>query len=101
MPENAVAILPRSIAWGVASRAFPGETSTGDLHLLKLIPDGLLMSVVDGLGHGGEAATAARRAIAILEGHAEEPLGELVRRCHEGLMLTRGVRSEERRVGKE
>jgi len=91
MPENAVAILPRSIAWGVASRAFPGETSTGDLHLLKLIPDGLLMSVVDGLGHGGEAATAARTAIAILEGHAEEPLGELVRRCHEGLMLTRGV----------
>jgi hypothetical protein len=90
MREDSIASL-ETIAWGVASRALPGETATGDLHLLKPIADGLLLSVVDGLGHGNEAATAAARAIAILESHAEEPLNELVRRCHEGMMDTRGA----------
>jgi len=49
------------------------------------------MAVVDGLGHGAEAAAAASTALAVLETHPQEPLGVLVRRCHEALTRTRGA----------
>ena len=79
------------IAWGVAGRALPGETVSGDLHLVKPIANGVLLAVADGLGHGDEATVAAKTAIAVLENHAEEPLPALVKRCHEALTKTRGV----------
>ena len=79
------------IAWGVASRALPGQLVSGDLHLIKPITDGVLAAVVDGLGHGDEALTAAKTAIAVLESHAEEPLAALVKHCHAALTQTRGV----------
>jgi len=49
------------------------------------------VGVVDGLGHGPEAAAAARKAVAALEEHTGEGLIPLVRRCHERLKGTRGV----------
>ena len=79
------------IAWGVASRALPGQDICGDLHLVTAIPDGVLLAVVDGLGHGAEAAAAARIAIGVLQRHAGEPLAALLSRCHEALIRTRGV----------
>jgi hypothetical protein len=47
--------------------------------------------VVDGLGHGHEASTAAHTAAATLEADAGEPVVSLVTRCHEALKGTRGV----------
>ena len=79
------------IAWGAASRPLPGEIVCGDLHLIKRTRDGVLLAVVDGLGHGDAAMAAAQTAIAVLESHAEEPLTALVNRCHEALTKTRGV----------
>src|SRR6266404_4238309 len=76
---------------GAASRALPGQDVCGDLHLVKPVRDSVLLAVVDGLGHGNEAIAAARAARAALENHADEPLGELVRHCHEELVRTRGV----------
>ena len=90
MQDESVISTPL-IAWGVASRPLPGEIVCGDRHLIKPITDGVLLAVVDGLGHGAEALTAAKTAIAVLESHAEEPLTALVNRCHEALMKTRGV----------
>ena len=90
MQDESVISTPL-IAWGVASRAAPGEVVSGDLHLIKPITDGVLAAVVDGLGHGDEASTAAKIAIAALESHAEEPLAALVRRCHGALTQNRGV----------
>src|SRR5262249_23046310 len=51
----------------------------------------VLVGAVDGLGHGEEAAAAARIAVAILEGHAGESVITLFRRCHERLVSTRGA----------
>src|SRR5258706_150782 len=79
------------VEWGVAERALPGQTVSGDLHLVKPFADGVLLAVVDGLGHGDEATIAAKIAITVLESHAEEPLTALVKRCHEALTSTRGV----------
>ncbi len=84
-------VSSRLIAWGVASRARPGEKTCGDMHLVAPLPDGVLLAVVDGLGHGAEARAAAKIAIATLQRYAGEPLSILVSRCHNALFKTRGV----------
>ena len=77
--------------WGVAQIALEGETVSGDRHLVSPDADGLLIAVVDGLGHGKEAAAAAEAAIAVLREHVHEPVIPLLKRCHEALRGTRGV----------
>jgi negative regulator of sigma-B (phosphoserine phosphatase) len=77
--------------WSTAAFTLPGETECGDLPLVKHFPEGLLVAVVDGLGHGPHAAAAARAALEVLEGHAGEPPVSLVCRCHERLRSTRGA----------
>ena len=89
--QNESVISRPLIDWGVARRPLPGEVVCGDLHLIKPIRDGVLAAVVDGLGHGKEAAIAAKTAVTVLERHADEPLTALVNRCHEALTKTRGV----------
>lgn len=89
MPE--VEQFGRTLQWGVSSHPLAGETESGDLYLVQKIPEGVLMGVVDGLGHGAEAAQASQKAVAVLARHAQEPLISLVRRCHEDLRETRGV----------
>ncbi|HEY2329655.1 MAG TPA: SpoIIE family protein phosphatase [Verrucomicrobiae bacterium] len=77
--------------WSVAARPVSGQSVSGDLHLLKQFENRILVAVVDGIGHGDEAAMAARRAVEILDHHATEPVIALVQRCHEALLQTRGV----------
>ncbi|MGH9868504.1 MAG: SpoIIE family protein phosphatase [Candidatus Polarisedimenticolia bacterium] len=79
------------LEWGLASLALAPELESGDLHVVRSFADGSLVAVVDGLGHGPEAAAAARRCATLLVQHAERPLEQLVTRCHEGLRGTRGV----------
>lgn len=79
------------IEWGVAALTLAGETESGDLYLVKPFPYGVLVAVVDGLGHGPEAAFAAKTAEAALEDSAAESVVALLRSCHKKLMKTRGV----------
>ncbi|HEY6207617.1 MAG TPA: SpoIIE family protein phosphatase [Gemmatimonadales bacterium] len=88
MPDVGVSSV---IQWGVAMRTLPGERESGDLHVVKSVGPGVLAGVVDGLGHGAEAASAARAAVAVLDQHAHEPLLPLLQRCHRALLGTRGV----------
>jgi phosphoserine phosphatase RsbX len=78
--ETAFATLPLS-----------GQAESGDLCLIKRVGKGTLLAVVDGLGHGQEAASAAHAAVAALDRHAHEPLIDLVRRCRDALVGLRGV----------
>src|SRR5882762_163907 len=82
---------PPLIEWGVATLALPGEAQSGDLHLVQPAGTGVLVAVVDGLGHGVEAATAAQAAVAALERHASESPVALIERCHRALHGTRGA----------
>jgi serine/threonine protein phosphatase PrpC len=84
-------IAVMDLDWGFASLTLPGEVESGDLHLVKMLSTGVLVAVVDGLGHGTDAATAARTAVAVLERHAHESLIALVERCHRALVGTRGA----------
>jgi serine/threonine protein phosphatase PrpC len=79
------------IEWGAAARPLQGEAEPGDLHVVQAFPNGVLVAVVDGLGHGPAAALAAKMAVATLEDYAHEPVISLVKRCHENLTRTRGV----------
>jgi len=80
-----------AVEWGVASTVLTGQSESGDHHVVCAFPDGVLVAVLDGLGHGDEAAAAATKAVRVLEAHAQEPIISLVRRCHEELRATRGV----------
>ena len=79
------------IEWGVAELALAGQVENGDCCVVQPFADGVLVAAMDGLGHGHEAAAAARIAAATLEQFASEPLAALFYRCHERLRHTRGV----------
>jgi serine phosphatase RsbU (regulator of sigma subunit) len=79
------------VDWGLAERSRPGEHTSGDLAVAATLPEGLLIAAIDGLGHGVEAALAARAAAEAL---LEQPTHDLVRlaeRCHAALQTTRGA----------
>lgn len=76
---------------GIATLPLAGETANGDRHLVAPFDGGVLIAVVDGLGHGPAAAAAAESAIAVLAAAPGDPLPELLRRCHVALLGQRGV----------
>jgi negative regulator of sigma-B (phosphoserine phosphatase) len=76
---------------GVAKFVLPGQIESGDHHLICSNQDGILIAAIDGIGHGEEAANAAKAATSILKTHVDDPIISLVERCHNGLRLTRGV----------
>jgi phosphoserine phosphatase RsbX len=83
---------PREVVdWAVATLALEGEHESGDLHVVAPFAGGALVAAIDGLGHGPEAAVAARSAAQALERHAEKPVTELFERCHDSLRGTRGA----------
>ncbi len=78
--------------WAVASRPRPGEHVSGDQSIAIGIDGGAaLFGVLDGLGHGPAAATAALTAVDALRGAHSERLEVLVQLCHRMLGGTRGV----------
>jgi len=79
------------VEWGVAERQKPGETLSGDLHLVKPLETGVLLAVADGLGHGEAAAEAARLALNAVEEYAHKPLVEVMENCSSKLRGTRGA----------
>jgi serine phosphatase RsbU (regulator of sigma subunit) len=80
------------IEWAAKASARPGENICGD-KLIAVDVDGTaaLIGVLDGLGHGAEAAEAAKRGVDVLRSGRAEPLDVLVRRCHNALSGTRGA----------
>lgn len=75
----------------MAKLAHPHETDSGDQYAVLPLPSGLLLAVIDGLGHGANAARAARAAAAALSDRPSADLNALVARCHAALAGTRGV----------
>lgn len=82
---------PPRIDYGVAKFVLPGQGESGDHHLICFSPQGVLIAALDGVGHGEEAAKAAKAAVSFLKAHLDEPIIQLVEDCHEELRWTRGV----------
>jgi serine/threonine protein phosphatase PrpC len=79
------------IEYGVAGRPAPGEAHSGDGFVVQSSDESTLVAVMDGLGHGPEAAEAAELAAEFLSDHADQPLVSLIEGCHRALRKTRGV----------
>ena len=81
----------RPIAIAVAARPYPGETASGDAWQVDWDGEVCRIAVIDGLGHGPQAAAAAMAAVAALA--AEPTLNPLdaVHCCHDALKGTRGA----------
>jgi negative regulator of sigma-B (phosphoserine phosphatase) len=84
-------LIKPPIEWAVAELAQRGQSESGDCYLALSTPDVGLVAVVDGLGHGAEAASAAKVAVRALERGAHRPLVQLFRDCHQSLIGTRGA----------
>lgn len=85
-----VPLDPR-VAIGAARDAAPGERRCGDVAVALPCARGVLLAAIDGLGHGDAAATAAELAASVLAAHPDEPLAQLLERCHAALDGTRGA----------
>ncbi len=77
------------IEWGWAGRAL--VEPSGDMHAVVERDDGALVALLDGLGHGFEAAQAVREAVPVIEAQAGPSVVELVQKCHQALHKTRGA----------
>jgi serine phosphatase RsbU (regulator of sigma subunit) len=80
-----------ALEWSAATATMPGETESGDRHVVCKMPDGALVAALDGLGHGTQAASAALVASSVLMHYAAAPLTTLLAYCHDALRSTRGI----------
>lgn len=94
--SGAAAALQPPEAWqlGVISLPKPGEDCCGDLWYFSALEQparGAVLAVADGLGHGPDAAKAARAALgAVADGESQAPV-ELLDRAHQRARATRGA----------
>lgn len=81
------------MSWTMAYRTCPrnGERENGDAVLLRREADFAIAAVIDGLGHGPQAAAAAAAAVRYLEAWVPGDLEEAMRGIHEALRGTRGA----------
>ncbi len=76
---------------GVVSATYPGETVCGDQWAFSTGSRGKTLLVVDGSGHGPQAARAAEIAAKVFTDHPSEECVPLVERMHRALAPTRGA----------
>lgn len=79
------------VDWAVKTVAKEGETQSGDTYVVKEIPDGVIVAVIDGLGHGEEAARSAVRAAEVIERNSQQSLISIIHQCHQSLANERGA----------
>lgn len=76
---------------GTACRPKGGETVSGDAAGTWQSRAHTLVAVVDGLGSGPQAAEASTLALSCIAANRDQPLAELVGRCHLAIQHTRGA----------
>jgi hypothetical protein len=79
------------IEWASARMVAPGHSDSGDECCVRTLDQRTMIAVLDGLGHGPDAASAARRGVHLLEQSRAHDVETLVRECHNGLRGSRGV----------
>ncbi len=77
--------------FGIATRPNIGSKYNGDKYLIKEFDHQVLISVIDGLGHGELAALASDRCMKCIEQHYEKELAEIFKYCDLELRRTNGV----------
>ncbi len=70
---------------------YPGERACGDEWAFHRSQDRLVVMIVDGLGHGPEAAEAAQEAVLAFRRKADENPASILGSMHDALKKTRGA----------
>src|SRR5437868_4145389 len=81
----------KHLNWACATEILSGQVECGDRCIVHSFEHGILLGVVDGIGHGREAAQAAATATEILSFHASDSVIALVQLVHRHLRMSRGV----------
>lgn len=89
--RDAAPPAPRPVVLGALALPIAGEEACGDGWAFGCHGHGATVLAADGLGHGPEAALAARAAVEALGRHRELAPAELMTRVHEALRITRGA----------
>jgi anti-sigma regulatory factor (Ser/Thr protein kinase) len=91
--------------WGVMNVPMPGETVSGDGWAVRRDKRDSTLMVVDGLGHGPNAARVATEALRLFDKNWRSGPADTLRSLHAGLRATRGgaiaiarIEPEERRI---
>jgi hypothetical protein len=79
------------LRWAIAGSASRGEEVSGDRWVATAADDGALIAVIDGLGHGRQAAAAADEAVRALERAPSSSVLDAMLACHRALARTRGA----------
>lgn len=82
---------PLRAAWAGAGRPLAGMPVNGDAAWTWSRGPRLQVAVMDGLGHGHDAAAASREACRCLDARGGQGLAVLLRSLHEALRRTRGA----------
>lgn len=75
----------------VASWPHPTEAVNGDGWAVEWSATGCRIAIIDGLGHGSQAAHATAAAQEVLASHPDLPPDAAVLACHQALARTRGA----------
>ena len=79
------------LEWAVCASAYPGERRSGDAYLDLGTERGVLVGVVDGLGHGSGAADVAELSLDSLRRTAGRSPRDCLTACHIALRGSRGA----------
>jgi anti-sigma regulatory factor (Ser/Thr protein kinase) len=82
---------PSDLDFGAVSIPVAGEEVCGDSWAIEHSEGRILVLVVDGLGHGPQAAEAAREAVRVFSETASLGPAEIIRAAHVVLRSTRGA----------
>jgi phosphoserine phosphatase RsbX len=91
MSTQAITSTNGSLEWDTATMPMPGENVLGDRAVVAFAEQHALLAVIDGVGHGGEAAAAAQVAADTLNHAPKHDVASMVLECHRVLAHTRGA----------
>jgi hypothetical protein len=78
-------------ALGIVCTPLKGEAECGDAWIVERSGSGILAAVIDGLGHGPDAAVAADTAVDVIRRRKNSTLEEILKSAHDALRATRGA----------
>ncbi|MBE3036869.1 MAG: SpoIIE family protein phosphatase [Candidatus Atribacteria bacterium] len=77
--------------FGMVRRALEEEKVCGDAYFIKAFENKVLITVIDGLGHGPGAAVAANTAVEYIKNNYKNGLTDIIKGCHREMKETRGA----------
>lgn len=90
-PPAPTAFVPAQFDFGARCRPYPGEELCGDQAAIVTMPNGFLLAMIDGSGHGPKAHQVASMLATAVHEQAQDRLPALMQELHYLAQGTRGA----------